>query len=70
MKPAELKEARHRLGLSASKMAKALSDPDGDSKPVNPRTIRRWESGVQDIPSPVVVAVKMMVRRILSGNSR
>ena len=40
-------------------MAAALSDPDGDSTPVNPRSVRRWEGGTQDVPSPVVVAVKL-----------
>lgn len=61
MTPAQLKETRHTLHLSARQMARALSDPDGDSRPVNPRTIRRWEDGSQDIPSPVVVAVYFLL---------
>lgn len=70
MTPEQLKEARQTLGLSASGMAKALSDPDkppriaDPSKPagqVDPRTVRRWEDGTQDIPGPVVVAVTLMM---------
>ncbi len=63
MTPAQLKEARHTLGFSARMMAHALSDPDGDSRPVNPRTIRRWEDGSQDIPSPVIVAVNFLIEK-------
>ncbi len=63
MTPTQLKEARHKLGLSASGMARALSDPDGDSPPVNPRTVRRWESGGQDIPGPVTVAVRLLLNQ-------
>ena len=44
MKPHELKMARHQLGLSVNELAEALSDPEGDSTPVNPRKIRRWEN--------------------------
>lgn len=70
MTPEQLKEARRNLGLSASAMARALSDPDkppriGDpgkaAGQVDPRTIRRWEDGTQDIPGPVVAAVTLMM---------
>ena len=62
MTPKQFKEARHTLGLSLSKMSQALSDPDGDSKPVDPRTIRRWEAGDREISSPAIVAVYQMLR--------
>jgi len=58
MTPAQLKAARHALGLSARGMAAALSDPDGAT--VHLRTVRRWESGVQAVPGPVVVAVGLL----------
>ena len=61
MKPHELKMARHQLGLSVNELAEALSDPDGDSTPVNPRTIRRWEKGPQDISSPAIAAIYLML---------
>lgn len=67
MTPAELKEARRKLGFSARQMAEALSDPSHASlrPPVNDRTIRRWEADGDgsDIPHPVVVAVRMMLER-------
>lgn len=71
MTPAELKEARRRLGLSASEMAAALTDPDPRNRadPVNPRTVRRWEDGSQYIPGPVVVAVTLMLRLKAAGRS-
>ncbi len=61
MTPAEFKSARHTLGLSVARLAMALSDPDGDSTPVNPRTIRRWEAGDREISSPAIVAVYAML---------
>lgn len=63
MTPQQFKSARHALKLSARGMARALSDPDTPERQVNPRTIRRWESGEQDIPGPAVVAVTMMLQR-------
>lgn len=62
MTPTQFREARHTLGLSVAAMAAALSDPDGDTAPVNPRTIRRWEAGDRDISSPAIVAVNMMLK--------
>jgi len=62
MTPSEFKVARHKLGLSLSQMAAALSDPDGDSTPVDPRTIRRWEAGDRMISSPAIVAIYQMLR--------
>ena len=65
MTPAELKSARHALGLSIPRLAEMLSDSehakDGPS-PVDPRNVRRWENGTRDIPHPVVVLVKSMLR--------
>lgn len=66
MTSAELKEARHTLGLSSRQMAEALTDPDHltERPAINARTIRRWEAGVaSEIPHPVVVAVKLLLKR-------
>ncbi len=54
MTPAEFKEARHKLGLSANKCAKLFKVSDG-------RTIRRWESGERDIPGPAQVLMRWLV---------
>jgi DNA-binding transcriptional regulator YiaG len=57
MAPAELREARKRLGLSQSGLAEALGlGPNGD------RTIRRWESGRRPISGPAQVAIGLMLR--------
>jgi DNA-binding transcriptional regulator YiaG len=48
MTPLDLKEARHRLGLSAEEFARLVNVESG-------RTVRRWEAGDRDIPGPVVV---------------
>lgn len=47
MTPAELKSARHTLGLSAEGFAQAVGVESG-------RTVRRWEAGDRDIPGPVL----------------
>ena len=71
MTPQELRQLRRDLGMSARRFAAALSDPDRPPRinapnqiagQVDPRTVRRWESGAQDIPGPVVAAVKLMVK--------
>lgn len=54
MTPANLKSARHALGLSAEGMARALQVSSG-------RTVRRWEAGDRDIPGPVKVALRYML---------
>ena len=59
MTPDELKRIRHALGLSVYGLAGALSEPG--HKPVNPRTVRRWEDGTQDIQSPVAVALRLIL---------
>ncbi len=64
MTPAALKIARTRLGLSQAGLGLALSDPDGDSPPVDGRTVRRWEAGDCRIPGPAVVAVNYMLAEI------
>tara|TARA_Y100000401_G_scaffold49939_1_gene38911 strand:+ start:1565 stop:1780 length:216 start_codon:yes stop_codon:yes gene_type:complete len=60
MTPQELKSVRHALDLSVKGLADALTEPG--HKPVNPRTVRRWEDGTQDIQSPVAVALRLMLR--------
>ncbi len=54
MTPAEFKEARHALGLSAAKLAKLLRVSSG-------RTVQRWESGERDIPGPAQVLLRALV---------
>jgi|HigsolmetaAR203D_1030402.scaffolds.fasta_scaffold15358_3 Predicted transcriptional regulator len=51
MTPAELKAARHALGLSAEGFARWVNVQSG-------RTVRRWEAGDRDIPGPVAVLVR------------
>ena len=58
MTPAELKAARHRLGLSVRQMADAL-DP---SEPPNPRTVQRWEAGDSRIPRWVPPRLEALLR--------
>jgi DNA-binding transcriptional regulator YiaG len=60
MTPAEFREARRKLGLSAASLAALLSDRDEGGHEVNPRTIRRWEDGSQPVPGPAVVAVRLI----------
>lgn len=60
MTPDELKSIRYALGLTVRGLANALSEPG--HKPVNPRTVRRWEDGTQDIQSPVAVALRLLLR--------
>lgn len=50
MTPADLKAARHALGLSAEGFASWVNVQGG-------RTVRRWEAGDRDIPGPVRVLV-------------
>jgi DNA-binding transcriptional regulator YiaG len=47
MTPAQLKSARHALGLSAEGFARLVGVKSG-------RTVRRWESGEREIPGPVM----------------
>lgn len=62
MTPAELKAARHALGLSAEGFARFVRVASG-------RTVRRWEDGSQDIPGPVQVIVSaLMESRAVRGH--
>jgi DNA-binding transcriptional regulator YiaG len=54
MTPADLKSARHALGLSAEDFARWVRIAGG-------RTVRRWEAGSQDIPGPVQVLVEVVM---------
>ena len=54
MTPAELKTARHALGLSAEGFARLVQVESG-------RTVRRWEAGDRDIPGPVIVIVEALM---------
>lgn len=50
----EFKEARHKLGLSAAKLAKLFQVSSG-------RTVRRWEAGDRDIPGPATVLMRWLI---------
>lgn len=54
MTPSELKSARHALGLSAEGFAKLMHVASG-------RTVRRWESGDQDIPGLVAAVTTGLI---------
>ena len=54
MTPAEFKDARRALGLSAQSMALLLNVKSG-------RTIRRWESGERKVPGPASAAVALLL---------
>ena len=55
MTPVDFKQHRRALGLSAEGMARVVGVASG-------RTIRRWESGEQNIPPPVVVLITVIMR--------
>ncbi len=52
--PAELKEARQALRLSADGLASMVRMGDG-------RTVRRWEAGENEIPGPVTVILETAI---------
>lgn len=54
MTPAELREARQTLGLSAARFAAAVGVADG-------RTVRRWEAGDREIPGSVAILVRLLL---------
>lgn len=59
MTPADLKSARHALGLSVNEMADALRlGANGHT------AIREMERGKREISGPVSVAVELMVERV------
>jgi transcriptional regulator with XRE-family HTH domain len=57
MSPAELKTARHELGLSAQAFARLIGVHDG-------RTVRRWESG--DAPIPGLLPLFLHMRAVIA----
>lgn len=57
-----MKEARRKLRLSVREMADHVFTVWGYGKgPANPRTIRRWEDGAQDVPAPVLEAARAVI---------
>jgi DNA-binding transcriptional regulator YiaG len=56
MTPAQLKEARRELGLTAAGLAKVLRLGKHGG-----RTVRRWEAGDSGIPGPAQVAIEMLI---------
>lgn len=52
MTPAELKAARHALGLSAERFARMVRVQSG-------RTVRKWEAGDRDIPGPITAILDL-----------
>jgi len=57
MTPTQFKEARHKLGLSATQLGHILNS--------DPRTVRRWES--EDDARPVNPIAQQVVRWMLDG---
>ena len=55
MTAAELKRARHQLGLSAEGLAQMCRVSSG-------RTVRRWEAGIRDIPGPAAVLITLALQ--------
>jgi transcriptional regulator with XRE-family HTH domain len=56
MTRAQLKKARHALGLSAEGFARLVGVKSG-------RTVRRWESGEREIPGPVTTFLQHVKQR-------
>ena len=61
----QLREARHRLGLTQVGLAEALKLGRTSSM-----TVSRWERGERSIPGPVEVAVTMMLERASEHRDR
>lgn len=55
MTPSDLREAHRKLGLSANSAARFFEVHDG-------RTVRRWWSGERDIPGPVLVLTRALMK--------
>jgi len=55
MTPAELKDARQKLGLNMAEMAKSLRTPY--------RTYQEWETGGRRIPGVCAVAVELLLKK-------
>lgn len=54
MSAAEFSAIRARLGMTQAELGAALES--------DARTVRRWENGERDIPGPVRVALRLMLR--------
>lgn len=55
MTPTQFKDARERLGLSQAELSLIFGV-------ATDRTVRRWEAGERDIPGPVIVLMKLILR--------
>jgi DNA-binding transcriptional regulator YiaG len=55
MTPTQFKDARERLGLSQAELSLVFGV-------ATDRTVRRWEAGERDIPGPVIVLMKLIMR--------
>jgi DNA-binding transcriptional regulator YiaG len=58
MSPAEIKEARLKLGLTQAQLAAALNL----SEPYGKDVVRSWESGRRPISGPAQVAITLMLK--------
>lgn len=58
MQPAEVREARQKLGLTAQQLADVL-ELDGK---LSEATVRSWEKGRRPITGPARVAIRMMLK--------
>jgi DNA (cytosine-5)-methyltransferase 1 len=64
MTPAEVKDSRHRLGLSQSGLAEVLRlGPNGE------RTVRRWEQGDIPITGPASLAIELLLEKEQGTNA-
>lgn len=59
MTPAEVRQHRQALGLSANGLAEALRLGKGGG-----RTVRRWESGEVPISGPASLALELLVKGV------
>ena len=55
MTPKQFQDYREKLGLSQAELALVFGV-------ASDRTVRRWEAGERDIPGPVVVLMKLILR--------
>lgn len=55
MTPKQFQDTRERLGLSQAELALIFGV-------ASDRTVRRWEAGERDIPGPVIVLMKLILR--------
>lgn len=60
LSPAEFAARRHLLGLTLEQTAAALPSRRTGS-PVNPRTVRAWESGRDPIPEHITAALEELI---------